>query len=151
MNIDFDLDNFFKSLDWTKIEVLKGAERGLVDATGDLMKKSVNLAPLYVRKGANDKRPSGGLRSSVGREVKAEGSSVVGEVIFHATEKTKSGDTKDYALITHELHSGDGFSGFQYKNPSTPGTQPKYLERPLKENAEEYKKLIADSIRKELT
>lgn len=150
VEMEFDFDAFFKSLDWSKTEVLKGAEKGLVDATGDLMKKSVNLAPLYVRKGANDERPSGGLRASVGRDVRVEGKGLVGEVGFNATEETESGERVNYALITHELHSGDGYSGIRFKNPSTPGTQPKYLEQPLMENAETYKKMIADGIREEL-
>lgn len=141
MKMEFDFDAFFKSLDWSKTEVQAGAAMGLNDATDDLLRVSRDLAPL-------DK---GTLRKTSGKNVDISNSGVTGEVFFTATEETESGELVNYALITHELHSGDGYSGFRFKNPKTPGTQPKYLERPLKENADKYKQLVADAIRKELT
>lgn len=134
MKMEFDFDAFFKSLDWTKVEVRQGAEEGIHDATDDLLRESRNLAPL-------DK---GTLRKTSGKNVDVTPRGVVGEVYFDATEEKKSGEVVNYALITHEL-------GESYKNPTTLGTQPKYLERPLMENADRYKKLIADGIRKGLT
>lgn len=141
MKIEFDYDAFFRSLDWTKLEVQKGAKEGMHDATDDLLRESRDLAPL-------DK---GTLRKTAGKRVEATNKGVVGDVYFSATEETESGEVVNYALITHELHSSDGYSGVRFKNPTTPGTQPKYLERPLMQNAERYKKMIADGIRKELS
>lgn len=137
MKMDFDFDAFFKSLDWTKVEVRQGAEEGMHDATDDLLRESRDLAPLK----------GGTLRKTSGKDVDVTPKGVVGEVYFNATEEKKSGEVVNYALITHEL----GEVGESYKNPTTPGTQPKYLERPLMENAERYKKMIADGIRKGLT
>lgn len=132
MKIEFDCQAFFSALDWTKEEVRRGAEKGMEDATNDLLEKSRNLAPL-------DKST---LRKTAGRDIKVTHTGVKGEVYFHVPEEV-SGKDVDYALITHEL-------GESYKDPTTLGTQPKYLERPLKENAEEYKQMIADAIREEL-
>lgn len=139
--MEFDFDAFFKSLDWTKVEVRQGAEKGMHVATDDLLRESRNLAPLKKSR----------LRTTAGERVSTTDKSVVGEVYFNATERTKSGELVNYALITHELHSGDGYSGIGFKNPTTPGTQPKYLEQPLMQNTERYKKMIADGIRKGLT
>lgn len=132
--MEFDFDAFFKSLDWTKVEVRQGAEEGMHDATDDLLRESRELAPLK----------KGTLRKTSGKNVDVTTKGVVGEVYFNATERSKSGDVVNYALITHEL-------GESFKNPTTPGTQPKYLEQPLMENAERYKELVADGIRKGLT
>ncbi|MNP75327.1 hypothetical protein D3C76_1723720 [compost metagenome] len=88
---------------------------------------------------------------TAGKDVQVNGDTVEGEVFYSATETDENGERVNYALITHELHSGDGFSGIAYKDPTTSGTIPKYLERPLKENAEEYRNIIADAIRKELS
>lgn len=134
MKMEFDFDAFFKSLDWTKVEVRQGAEEGMHDATDDLLRESRELAPLK----------KGTLRKTSGKNVDVTTKGVVGEVYFNATERSKSGDVVNYALITHEL-------GESFKNPTTPGTQPKYLEQPLMENAERYKELVADGIRKGLT
>lgn len=87
---------------------------------------------------------------TAGKNVTTSGDVVEGEVFYSATETNKSGERINYALITHELHSGDGFSGIRFKDPTTPGTTPKYLERPLKQNAEEYREMIAKAIREGL-
>ena len=134
MKMDFDFDLFFKGLDWSKIAVRDGAEEGMHDATDHLLATSRDLAPL-------DK---GTLRKTSGKSVESTNRGVTGEVFFTATEEKKSGEIVNYALITHEL-------GESFKNPTTPGTQPKYLERPLKENADRYKQLIAEGIQRELT
>ncbi|WP_314587920.1 hypothetical protein [Paenibacillus terrigena] len=136
MKMDFNFDDFFKSLDWSKVAVKDGAAEGMHDATDDLLSKSRDLAPLS--------DGGGTLRRTSGKNVEVSGDEVSGEVYFSATERDKNGEVYNYALITHEL--GDSF-----KNPSTPGTQPKYLERPMKENAERYKQMVADSIRRELS
>lgn len=141
MTIEFDITAFVGALDRTKSSVLKSAVVGTHDATDSLLDTSRNLAP----------RDEGTLRLTAGSDVQVNGDVVEGEVFYSATSESKSGERINYALITHELHSGDGFSGVRFKDPTTPGTQPKYLERPLKENAEKYRDMIADAIREGLT
>lgn len=143
MNIEFDFSDFLKGIDKSKEAVIKATEAGVTDATGSLLDTSRNLAPLSDGGGV--------LRMSGHREVTTNGDIVEGEVFYNATETSKSGERINYVLITHELHSGDGFSGIRFKDPTTPGTTPKYLERPLKQNADEYLDMIAKAIREGLS
>lgn len=136
MSFDIDMNAFFKALDFTDERVVNGATRGMQDAVDDLVRESRDLTPL-------DKR---GLRDSAYGTVVMENGSVVGEVSYSVTEKDGSGERFNYALYMHE------FGGkTEYENPSTPGTGPKFLERPLKENHDRYMQTIAEEIRKELT
>lgn len=143
MSIDFDFSGFLNGIDRTKETLVKAAENGVTDATNSLLNTSRNLAPLSDGGGV--------LRMSGHSEVNTSGDVVEGEVFYSATETNKSGERINYALITHELHSGDGFSGIRFKDPTTPGTTPKYLERPLKQNAEVYREMIAKAIREGLS
>lgn len=140
MTIEFDITSFVGALDRTKTSVLKSVVVGTNKATDSLLDTSRDLAPL----------DEGTLRTTAGKDVQVNGDVVEGEVFYSATSESKNGERVNYALITHELHSGDGFSGVRFKYPTTPGTQPKYLERPLKENAERYRDMIADAIREGL-
>ncbi|MCU6709354.1 HK97 gp10 family phage protein [Paenibacillus sp. J5C_2022] len=132
MTMQFDTSELERALAGLDGKVRKGAERGMHDATDDLLRVSRDLAPL-------DK---GTLRTTAWKDVEEADGLVIGEVYYSAVEQGAKGRV-NYALITHEL--GDTFA-----NPTTPGTQPKYLERPLKENADEYERMIAEEIRKEL-
>jgi hypothetical protein len=121
-------ENGMRALDG---RVKRAARDGMHDAMDDLLRRSRDLAPL--RKGT--------LRQTSWSEVETQGDSVIGEVYYSAVEDGKGGRF-NYALKLHEMG--------EYKNPTTPGTQPKYLERPLKENAENYVEDIARKIREEL-
>lgn len=132
MKMDFNLDGFLRGLDFSKAEVQAGAVTGMGDATDDLLQKSVDMAPL-------DK---GTLRRSAGKEITVSSTGVTGEVWYSVAERSGSVEIVNYALIQHEM------SG--YKNPTTPGTQPKFLEKPLKANASRYKTLLASAIREAL-
>ncbi|WP_110930596.1 hypothetical protein [Paenibacillus bouchesdurhonensis] len=141
MSIEFDISGLLGGLERSKNQVIKAAEVGVHDATDSLLNTSRDLAP-------HDK---GTLRLTAGTNVEVNGDVVEGEVYYNATETDEYDARVNYALITHELHSGDGFSGIAYKDPTTPGTTPKYLERPLKQNAEEYRDMIAKAIREGLS
>lgn len=141
MSIEFDISGLLGGLERSKKQVIKAAEVGVHDATDSLLNTSRDLAP-------HDK---GTLRLTAGTSVEVNGDVVEGEVYYNATETDEYNARVNYALITHELHSGDGFSGIAYKDPTTPGTTPKYLERPLKQNAEEYRDIIANAIREGLS
>ncbi|KAA8750141.1 HK97 gp10 family phage protein [Paenibacillus sp. UASWS1643] len=132
MSIEFDMDGFFKAMDFSKANVQAAAVLGMHDATDALLAESRDEAPL-------DK---GTLRETSGKRVTANATGVRGEVYFSAVEKGTGGGRVNYALIVHEM------SGYQ--NPTTPGTKPKYLEDPLTQNASLYQRLIADAIRKGL-
>ena len=132
MTIEFDTSGLAAAFDNVKKRALDAAAREMGDAMDDLREKAVNLAPL-------DK---GTLRGSAWTEVATKGDVVTGEVYFNATENGPKGRV-NYALIVHEMG--------EFKNPTTPGTQPKFLENPLKANAERYVAEIDAAVRKELT
>lgn len=141
MTLEFDVDKFLKDLDYSDKNVRKGAEKGMHDATDDLLRVSSDIAPFAV----------GTLQDSGFKEVGWRGNTIVGEVIF----TVKEGDF-NYALWTHEEEYNYGKGTIN--NPAEQGMSGKlyqagrkYLERPLKGEADTYKKHIADTIRKELT
>jgi hypothetical protein len=79
---------------------------------------------------------------TAGKEVVNRNGQIYGEVFFSATETGASGARFNYALRVHEMG--------EYKNPTTPGTRPKFLTRPLRTNERLYKRFIADAIRRAL-
>lgn len=131
-SVTFDFSIITKALDRTKAEVQASGVVGMRDAVDDLLATSRDEAPL----------DEGTLRMTAFNEVSADGEEVVGTVTFSAVNQSESGERYNYALNLHEMGS--------FKNPTTPGTRPKYLERPLKANAKRYKRMIADAIRKGL-
>lgn len=130
--ITFDFDTLFKALDRTRDEVQTSAIVGVQDAVDDLLAKARDEAPLK----------EGTLRTTSFGEVTTDGAEVEGAVYFSAVNESTKGDRANYALILHEME--------RFKNPTTPGTRPKYLERPLKSNAKRYNRMIATAIRKGL-
>lgn len=130
--IEFDLSGAFKAFDKSVEDVLESAIVGVHDAVDDLLDKSRDEAPLK----------KGTLRTTAGSNVEVDGNVVTGEVFYSATETSKSGERVNYAVILHEMG--------EFKNPTTPGTRPKWLERPLKRDAKKYNRMIASAIRKGL-
>ncbi|MDR9852895.1 hypothetical protein RJP21_04675 [Paenibacillus sp. VCA1] len=131
-SVTFDFNIITKALDRTKAEVQASGVVGVQDAVDDLLATSRDEAPL----------DEGTLRMTAFNEVSADGEEVVGTVTFSAVNQSESGERYNYALRLHEMGS--------FKNPTTAGTKPKYLERPLKANAKRYNRMIADAIRKGL-
>lgn len=130
--IEFDLSGAFKAFDKSVEDVLESAIIGVHDAVDDLLATSRDEAPLK----------KGTLRTTAGSSVEVDGNVVTGEVFYSATETSKSGERVNYAVILHEMG--------EFKNPTTPGTRPKWLERPLKRDAKKYNRMIASAIRKGL-
>ncbi|WP_178023021.1 HK97 gp10 family phage protein [uncultured Paenibacillus sp.] len=130
--LEFDLSGAFKAFDKSVEDVLESAIIGVHDAVDDLLDKSRDEAPLK----------KGTLRTTAGSSVEVDGNVVTGEVFYSATETSKSGERVNYAVILHEMG--------EFKNPTTPGTRPKWLERPLKRDAKKYNRMIASAIRKGL-
>lgn len=133
MSMEFDFSGFERMLGETQKRLISAAEKGVGDAVDALLGDSRDEAPLK----------TGTLRATAGKEVEVSGSTITGTVAYSVTELSESGERVEYALRLHELG--------EYKNPTTAGTRPKFLERPLKVNAERYKRMIADTIRKELS
>ncbi|WP_052410268.1 hypothetical protein [Paenibacillus durus] len=122
--IEFDISAFTKKLTASKAELLAGAISGMHDATDHLLAVSRDEAPLK----------SSTLRTTAGKDVTVEGDTVTGEVYYSATETDSKGERYNYALRVHEMG--------EYKNPTTPGTRPKFLSRPLRVNAKLYRKML---------
>jgi hypothetical protein len=107
-----------------KKEVRQKTIEAFEDVVLDLADKALNLAP----------KDTGRLRKSADPEVKVKHNKVTATVTFSA----KNPDTGyDYAMIQHEDMS--------FKHPN--GGQAKFLEQPLKENQNRYRREVANKIR----
>lgn len=129
--LELNISQLLKTLDLTSDRVLEAAKRGVQKAAEELGNDSDKLAP----------RDQGELRRSKKITVEVKGVTVTGSVSYSAIRRTKSGWDFNYAVYLHENANWDA---------STPGTGPKFLERPLKAGYRRYQKIIADEIRKEL-
>jgi|GEM_PF-3791187 len=130
--ISFDTTQFEKAAAALYDKALAGASIGVQLATEDLFRESEKLAPLE----------KGTLRNTKWLEFDESDELITGEVHYSVTESGKGGRF-NYALYMHEFGGRDEFA-----NPTTPGTQPKFLEQPLKMYAEEYKQIIAKEIKR---
>ena len=107
-----------------KKEVKQKTIEAFEDVVLDLGIKASERAPVDTER----------LRKSVDPDVIIRGGKIRATVTFSA----KNPDTGyDYALIQHEDMS--------FKHPN--GGEAKYLERPMNENRNRYKKMIADKIK----
>jgi hypothetical protein len=131
--ITFDISEVMAGLERKMAEIEAAALREMGDCMDDLLAESTNIAPL-------DKAT---LRNSAWQETKSDGDAVEGAVYYTAVERDKNGRRFNYALRVHEMG--------EYKNPSTPGTRPKFLSETLKKNAAAYKQRVAAAIRKAVT
>ena len=96
------------------------AEKSIEQCAEDLLDKAVQKTPI----------DSGELRLSGTATVEKKGVESIGRVGF-------GGGQVDYALAVHET----------IKNYKEPGTGAKYLENPLKENAQKYFDKIANDVK----
>lgn len=132
MRFELDAAGLLRHLERKMEAVEAAAEVGVHDATDHLLAVSRNEAPLKTST----------LRMTAGKEVKATGTQVIGEVFYSATEQGSSGIRFNYALRVHEMG--------EYKNPTVPGTRPKFLSRPLRTNERLYQRFISDAVRRVL-
>ena len=101
-------------------EIELKAEKSIGQCAEDLLDKAIQRTPI----------DTGELRLSGTTTVEKKGVESIGRVGF-------GGGQVDYALEVHET----------IKNYKEPGTGAKYLENPLKENAQKYFDKIADDIK----
>ncbi|WP_248928976.1 HK97 gp10 family phage protein [Paenibacillus hamazuiensis] len=152
LSIEFDSRQFKQALLETIDDVGNAVRDGLHDVLDEWQRESVDLAPLYKRKGPKDKRPAGALRSSIHTDINGEGIDLEGEIKAAAVEIAKSGkqagERFDYAYYLHEVYPEK--HGKSFKNPSTAGTIPQFLEDPLERNKQKWVRHIEESIESEL-
>lgn len=132
MDFNMDATQLYRFLERQRETVIEAAISGVHDATDHLLATSRDIAPLK----------TGTLRMTAGKEVKVKDGQVYGEVFYSATEEGRSGARFNYALRVHEMGA--------YKNPTTPGTRPKFLSQPLRTNQRLYQRMINDSVRRAL-
>lgn len=125
---EFDFSGMLAGLE-RKVSNIEAAKREMGDCMDDLLAESMNIAPL-------DK---GTLRNTAWTEVNSDGKTVSGAVYYSAVESS-GGGRFNYALKVHEMG--------EFKNPTTPGTNPKFLSEPLKKNVNAYKERVSSAISK---
>lgn len=130
-DINWNIDGFLKGLDRAEKEVLKELQRAMVAAGEALRYDSLDIVPF-------DKGFNGGLAGTARTsDPKNEPDGISVDVTYN----------KEYAVKVHE----DMTLNISQKN--TVGgqkRQQKYLEKPMKENAEKYGKMVADHLRNAL-
>jgi hypothetical protein len=132
---ELDFSEVLRGIDMTDMAAKEAVKRGVHDSMDDLKRISVNIAPI----------DEGDLRRSASYRVKTGGNKVTGELTFSATNSSSGYGRFNYAYWTHEIMS----SGQAKANGGTDGYSigNKYVERPLKGEAEKYKRWIAEEIK----
>jgi hypothetical protein len=139
MSGEFTLDfsDLLRGMNLAEKATQEAVKRGVHDSMDDLKRISVNIAPI----------DEGDLRRSASYRVTPKATSVVGEITFNATNQSSGYGRFNYAYWTHEMSyklgptsaGAPGTDGYHVGN--------KYLERPLKGEAEKYKRWIAEEIK----
>jgi hypothetical protein len=133
--LEFDFASVVANMEAATLRVRQAAKDGVQDSVDDLKRIAVDIAPI----------DSSDLRRSGHATVRQSVTQTVGEVSFSAVDNT-GGQHFNYAIWIHEgeynlgpLSAGaPGTDGYEVGN--------KYLERPLKGEAEKYMRWIAEEI-----
>jgi hypothetical protein len=135
MSLTFNFANVVANLAQTTSEIRAAAKLGIQDSVDDLKRIAVDIAPI----------DSSDLRRSGHATVTETPTNIIGEVSFSAVDTT-GGQHFNYAIWIHEGEynlgplsaAAPGTDGYEVGN--------KYLERPLKGEAEKYVRWIAEEI-----
>jgi hypothetical protein len=133
---EFDFSRVIANLESEMVRVHAAAKNGVQDSVDDLKRIAVDIAPI----------DSGDLRRSGNAKVRETPRQIVGEVSFSAVD-TSSGERYNYAI---KMHEGEYNLGpLSRQAPGTDGYEVgnKFLERPLKGEANKYIRWIAEEIR----
>ena len=114
-----------------------GGKRGVEDAVDEWRREATDLAPLK----------TGDLRRGISSDVKKAGDNYVGEVTATAVT-TRGGSRFDYASYIHNVYPKK--YGEQFRNPTTPGTIPRFIDKPAEDHEREWGKQIEREIKAEL-
>jgi hypothetical protein len=133
--LEFDFSGVVANMEAATARVRLAARDGVQDSVDDLKRIAVDIAPI----------DSSDLRRSGNATVRQTNTETVGEVSFSAVDNS-GGQRFNYAIWIHE---GDYNLGpLSAAAPGTDGYEVgnKYLERPLKGEAEKYMRWIAEEI-----
>lgn len=135
MSLELDFGDLLRGIDTTVAKTQVAIRNGVQDSVDDLKRIAVDIAPIE----------DGDLRRSANAKVTGLGDNTTGEVTFSVTTDSPKYGRFNYAYWTHEImasgqaKASGGTDGYSIGN--------KYLERPLKGEAEKYKRWIAEEIK----
>jgi hypothetical protein len=134
--MEFDFSGVVANMAEATARVQLAARNGVQDSVDDLKRIAVDIAPI----------DSGDLRRSGHATVRQTPGEIVGEVGFRAVDNS-GGRQFNYAVWIHE-----GEYNLGPQSAAAPGTDgydvgDKYLERPLRGEANKYMRWIAEEIR----
>jgi len=129
VRFEVDAERLARKLGATTDTIARSSKRALQDILDDWKRESTDLAPL-------DK---GTLRRGI--EAKMEGD-FEGVITANVTETWK-GAPFNYAYYIHEVKE-------EIKFPTTPGTEAKFLEKPMQDNESRWYRMLEDEISREL-
>jgi hypothetical protein len=133
--LEFDFASVVANMEAATLRVRQAAKLGVQDSVDDLKRIAVDIAPI----------DSSDLRRSGHATVTETPTNIIGEVSFSAVDTT-GGQHFNYAIWIHEGEynlgplsaAAPGTDGYEVGN--------KYLERPLKGEAEKYVRWIAEEV-----
>jgi hypothetical protein len=133
--LEFDFASVVANMEAATLRVRQAAKLGVQDSVDDLKRIAVDIAPI----------DSSDLRRSGHANVTETPTNIIGEVSFSAIDTT-GGQHFNYAIWIHEGEynlgplsaAAPGTDGYEVGN--------KYLERPLKGEAEKYVRWIAEEV-----
>lgn len=134
-HLELDLSRFADKLSKAGNTIRKGVKVGMHDVLDDWKREATDLAPLS--------ESGGTLRKSITTELSIGGDTFEGVITANATEKSKNYGRFNYAYYIHEI-------GGEIKNPTTPGTIDKFIDKPADENDDRWLKLVEQEIEKQL-
>lgn len=137
-SLEIDLSRFISAMEAAPEVAGEAAKTGLHDVLDDWRRESTDLAPL-------DK---GTLRRGIDTHVDGEGINLDGEVTAAAVEVASRGKWAgrrfNYAYWLHEVYPEK--HGPAFKNPTTDGTIPEFLDKPADRNDEKWVRQIEAEI-----
>ncbi|WP_338461557.1 HK97 gp10 family phage protein [Brevibacillus borstelensis] len=132
LELTVDFAKFRQALEKAPETVFRAAKRGMHDALDEWRQEATDIAPL-------DK---GTLRRGIDTRIDGDGLDMVGEVSAVAIEDSGRGRF-NYAYYLHEVKGA-------IQNPTTPGTEAKFLEIPAKKYGKKWARDIENEIKVEL-
>lgn len=132
LELTVDFAKFRQALEKAPETVFRAAKRGMHDALDEWRQEATDIAPL-------DK---GTLRRGIDTRIDRDGLDMVGEISAVAIEDSGRGRF-NYAYYLHEVKGA-------IQNPTTPGTEAKFLEIPAKKYGKKWARDIENEIKVEL-
>jgi hypothetical protein len=116
----------------------EGSKNGIYDVLDEWKRESVDLAPLKF----------GTLRRGIKAELISRGNETLTGQITATAVESNAGGRFDYAAYIHDVFPQK--HGDSFKNPTTPGTIPRFIDVPLEENGAKWAAAIEREIQNTL-